>query len=99
MLPESLSKLTYSIPDASHSFCAHSSFTASSHWHLCGVSESRELRSLDTRRTYELYHEQNGRSCDPSDTRLPYGMAIRLLRTITFFRTPAEKAQVLLEVQ
>ena len=37
------------------------------------------------------------RACGASDARLPYVSAIQLLRTITFYRTPAEKANVLLQ--
>jgi hypothetical protein len=37
------------------------------------------------------------RDCGPSDPRLPYAIAVQLLRTLTFYRTPEEKAKVLLE--
>ena len=37
------------------------------------------------------------RECGVSDAHLPYASAIQLLRTISFYRTPSEKAQVLLE--
>ena len=33
------------------------------------------------------------RSCAPSDARLPYSAAMTILRTISFSRTPTEKAQ------
>ena len=34
------------------------------------------------------------RDCGPSDPRLPYAIAVQLLRTLTFYRTPEEKAKV-----
>ena len=37
------------------------------------------------------------RTCGASDPRLPYASAIRLLRTIAAYRTPSEKAKVLLD--
>jgi len=37
------------------------------------------------------------RECGPSEPRLPYAIAIQLLRTLTFYRSPEEKAKTLLE--
>ena len=37
------------------------------------------------------------RWCGSADPRLPYASAIQLLRTISFYRTPYEKANVMLE--
>ena len=37
------------------------------------------------------------RECGPSEARLPYATAVQLLRTLTFSRTPEDKAKVLLD--